>query len=59
MARIERRLEKIATQETKLHEKLAAAATEPERLMALDAELRALVSEREELEEAWLEQAVD
>ena len=59
MARIERRLEKIATQETKLHEELAAAATEPERLMALDAELRALVSEREELEEAWLEQAVD
>jgi ATP-binding cassette subfamily F protein uup len=59
VARIERRLEKIATQETKLHEKLAAAATEPERLMALDAELRALVSEREELEEAWLEQAVD
>jgi len=59
VARIERRLEKIATQETKLHEELAAAATEPERLMALDAELRALVSEREELEEAWLEQAVD
>ncbi|WP_433783554.1 ABC-F family ATP-binding cassette domain-containing protein [Actinomycetospora sp. CA-101289] len=59
VARIERRLEKIATQETKLHEKLAAAATEPERLMALDADLRALVSEREELEEAWLEQAVD
>jgi len=59
VARIERRLEKIATQETKLHEKLAAAATEPERLMALDAELRALVCEREELEEAWLEQAVD
>ncbi|MDF2979328.1 MAG: transporter ATP-binding protein [Actinomycetospora sp.] len=44
VARIERRLEKIATQETKLHEELAAAATEPERLMALDAQLRALVT---------------
>ena len=59
VARIERRLEKIATQETKLHEQLAAAATEPERLMALDAQLRALLGEREALEEAWLEQAVD
>ena len=59
VARIERRLEKIATQEAKLHEKLAAAATEPGRLQELDAELRALLSEREQLEEAWLENAVD
>ncbi|WP_345410416.1 ABC-F family ATP-binding cassette domain-containing protein [Actinomycetospora chlora] len=59
VARIERRLERIATEETKLHERLAAAATEPQRLLELDAELRALVSEREQLEEAWLENAVD
>ncbi|PVZ07969.1 ABC-F family ATP-binding cassette domain-containing protein [Actinomycetospora cinnamomea] len=59
VARIERRLERIATEETKLHEQLAAAATEPDRLLALDAELRALVSEREQLEEAWLEASVD
>ncbi|GAA4914397.1 ATP-binding cassette subfamily F protein uup [Actinomycetospora succinea] len=59
VARIERRLEKIATEETRLHEKLAAAATEPGRLQELDAELRALVSEREQLEESWLENAVD
>ncbi|MDD7940787.1 ABC-F family ATP-binding cassette domain-containing protein [Actinomycetospora lutea] len=59
VARIERRLERIATEETRLHEKLAAAATEPGRLLELDAELRALVSEREQLEEAWLENAVD
>ncbi len=58
-ARIERRLEKLATQETRLHEKLAAAATEPGRLQELDAELRALVGEREQLEEAWLENSVD
>jgi ATP-binding cassette subfamily F protein uup len=59
VARIERRLERLATEETKLHEQLAAAATEPDRLLALDAELRALVSEREQLEEAWLEASVD
>ncbi|MFC5141135.1 ABC-F family ATP-binding cassette domain-containing protein [Actinomycetospora rhizophila] len=59
VARIERRLEKIVTEEKKLHEKLAAAATEPGRLQELDAELRALLSEREQLEEAWLENAVD
>ncbi|GAA4865227.1 ABC-F family ATP-binding cassette domain-containing protein [Actinomycetospora straminea] len=59
VARIERRLERLATEETRLHEQLAAAATEPDRLLALDAELRALVSEREQLEEAWLENAVD
>jgi ATP-binding cassette subfamily F protein uup len=59
VTRIERRLERLATEETKLHEQLAAAATEPDRLLALDAELRALVSEREQLEEAWLEASVD
>jgi ABC transport system ATP-binding/permease protein len=59
VARIERRLERIATEETKLHEKLAAASTEPDRLLALDADLRALITEREQLEEAWLENAVD
>jgi len=59
VARIERRLEKIATEETRLHERLAQAATEPDRLLALDAELKALVSEREQLEEAWLDASVD
>jgi ATP-binding cassette subfamily F protein uup len=58
-ARIERRLEKIDAQEKKLHEKLAEAATEPGRLQELDGELRALVGEREQLEEAWLEANVD
>jgi ATP-binding cassette subfamily F protein uup len=58
-ARIERRLEKIDTQVKRLHEQLAEAATEPARLMALDADLRALVSERDQLEEAWLEASVD
>jgi ABC transport system ATP-binding/permease protein len=57
--RIERRIEKLDTREKQLHTALADAATEPGRLMELDAELRALVAEREGLEEAWLEASVD
>jgi ATP-binding cassette subfamily F protein uup len=57
--RIERRIEKLDTREKQLHTALADAATVPGRLMELDAELRALISEREELEEAWLEASVD
>jgi ATP-binding cassette subfamily F protein uup len=57
--RIERRIEKLDTREKQLHTALAEAATEPGRLLALDAELRALLSEREQLEEAWLEANVD
>jgi ATP-binding cassette subfamily F protein uup len=57
--RLERRLERLASRETELHTLLAGAATEPGRLMELDAELRALLAERDELEEAWLEASVD
>ena len=39
--RIERRIEKLDSREKQLHTALAEAATEPGRLMALDAELRA------------------
>ncbi|GEA89691.1 ABC-F family ATP-binding cassette domain-containing protein [Cellulomonas cellasea] len=55
--RIERRLAKITELEGKLHEKMAAQATDHQAVLALDAELRALATEREELEEAWLEAA--
>lgn len=55
--RIERRLAKITELEGKLHEKMAAQATDHQAVLALDAELRALAAEREELEEAWLEAA--
>ena len=57
--RLERRIEKLDTREKQLHTALADAATDPGRLMELDAELRALVSEREQLEEAWLEASVE
>ncbi|WP_028926830.1 ABC-F family ATP-binding cassette domain-containing protein [Pseudonocardia acaciae] len=52
--RLERRLEALATRETELHTALAEAATEPTRLLELDAELRALTAERAELEDRWL-----
>ncbi|ADG73775.1 ABC transporter related protein [Cellulomonas flavigena DSM 20109] len=55
--RIERRLERIAALESDLHDRMAAQATDHQAVLALDAELRALAAEREELEVAWLEAA--
>jgi ATPase subunit of ABC transporter with duplicated ATPase domains len=57
VARIERRLAKLADEETALHDELAAHATEHEKVLALDAKLRSLAAERDELEAAWLEAA--
>ncbi len=57
VARIERRLAKLAAEESALHDELAAHATEHERVLVLDAALRALAAERDELEAAWLEAA--
>jgi len=57
VARIERRLARIGDLETALHARLAEQATDHEAVQRLDAELRALAAEREELEEAWLEAA--
>jgi ATP-binding cassette subfamily F protein uup len=53
-ARLERRMEALAATEARLHEQLVQAATDPERLMALDRELKAVVAEREEVELEWL-----
>jgi ATP-binding cassette subfamily F protein uup len=57
LSRIERRTEKLRGEEEKLHARLADAATDHEKVLALDAELRALVAEREALEEQWLDLA--
>jgi ABC transport system ATP-binding/permease protein len=54
MTRIERQLEKLAVRERRLHEQLASAATDYVKTQELDAELRALQQERDELEESWL-----
>jgi ATP-binding cassette subfamily F protein uup len=55
--RLERALERLGEREAALHEEMAAAATDHERLHDLDAELRALGAEREALEAAWLDTA--
>jgi ATP-binding cassette subfamily F protein uup len=47
-------MEALATREKELHARLAEAATDPDRLLALDAELRAVVAEREQVELGWL-----
>ncbi len=52
--RVERRLGKIAELEARLHEKMAAQATDHQAVQQLDAELRALAEERDALEELWL-----
>ena len=54
LERIERRLERIARDEADVHAQMAAAATDHERVLALDVRLRELVAERDELEEQWL-----
>ncbi|HEY8373657.1 MAG TPA: ABC-F family ATP-binding cassette domain-containing protein [Pseudonocardiaceae bacterium] len=57
LARLERKLDKLSAREAELHEALAAAATDPDRLLELDAELRAVQAEKAEVEERWLELA--
>ena len=42
-----------------MHEQLAAAATDHERVLELDVRLRRLVAERDELEDRWLALAED
>jgi ABC transport system ATP-binding/permease protein len=53
-ARLERRMETLTGKEERLHAQLAAAATDPARLMELDRELKAVVAEREAVELDWL-----
>src|SRR3954463_1656075 len=56
-ARLERRLAKLDADEKALHEKLAAAATDYAKAAELDARLRALQVEKEQVEGDWLEAA--
>ncbi|WP_029289983.1 ABC-F family ATP-binding cassette domain-containing protein [Cellulomonas sp. HZM] len=57
IARVERRLSRIADQERDLHAKMADQATDHVAVAALDAQLRELATEKDELEAAWLEAA--
>ena len=54
LSRLERQVERLAARETGLHEAIAAHAADYEKLMELDAELKAVRGEREDLEAAWL-----
>jgi ATP-binding cassette subfamily F protein uup len=53
-ARLERRLAKLSADEEKLHAQLAAAATDHARVLALDAQLRELLAEKDRVETDWL-----
>jgi ATP-binding cassette subfamily F protein uup len=57
MARLERRLETLEKREAELHVALAEAATDAERLLALDAELRQVLADKDSAEQLWLEAA--
>ncbi|HET7328432.1 MAG TPA: ABC-F family ATP-binding cassette domain-containing protein, partial [Nocardioidaceae bacterium] len=54
LAKLERQLQKVSAREDRLHEQMAAAASDFERLAEIDVELRAVVAEKAEIEEAWL-----
>ncbi len=57
LSRLERAIAKLDERESKLHVQLADAATDPERLQKLDAELRQVVADKEAAEEQWMELA--
>ena len=57
LQRLERQLDRLTVRETELTELLAANATDYEKLTALGAELRAVQSEKSDLEDRWLAMA--
>ncbi|MGW6651564.1 glycerophosphodiester phosphodiesterase [Streptomyces sp. CB02130] len=59
LQKVERQLDKLSTREATLHKQIADNATDFEKVAKLDAELRELVTERDELEMRWLELAED
>ncbi|WP_405582487.1 ABC-F family ATP-binding cassette domain-containing protein [Streptomyces sp. NBC_01190] len=59
LQRIERQLDKMGDRESKLHGQIAEHATDFAKVATLDAELRTLREEREELEMRWLDLAED
>ncbi|HLT11188.1 MAG TPA: ATP-binding cassette domain-containing protein [Micromonosporaceae bacterium] len=54
LARLERQIARLQQREAQLHEELAAHATDHEKVVDLDAQLREVTAERERLEEEWL-----
>jgi ATP-binding cassette subfamily F protein uup len=54
LARLERRMETLGTRIKRLNEEMADAGADPDRLTELDAQVRAVRTEHDELEEEWL-----
>ncbi|MBF6287351.1 ABC-F family ATP-binding cassette domain-containing protein [Nocardia cyriacigeorgica] len=59
LAKLERTIDKLAEREQKLHAALADAATDPDKLVTLGAELKQVLADKEAAEERWLELADD
>ncbi|MEB8342156.1 ABC-F family ATP-binding cassette domain-containing protein [Streptomyces endophyticus] len=59
LQKVERQMDKISEKESKLHTQIADNATDFGKVAKLDAELRDLVAQREELELRWMELAED
>ncbi|MFK0044951.1 ABC-F family ATP-binding cassette domain-containing protein [Streptomyces sp. NPDC090741] len=57
LQKIERQLNKMSDRETNLHAQIAENATDFDKVAKLDAELRELIADRDELEMRWLELA--
>ncbi|GAB2972971.1 ATP-binding cassette domain-containing protein [Amycolatopsis acidiphila] len=55
LGRLERRLDQLTKRESELHEQLAANATNPDKLVELNAELKSVLAEKDEVEARWLE----
>lgn len=59
LQKIERQLNKLSDRESNLHAQIAENSTDYDKVAKLDAELRELLSERDDLEMRWLELAED
>jgi ABC transport system ATP-binding/permease protein len=57
LIRLERRIATLEKEEARLHEQLAAHATDHERVLELDTRLREVTAEKDGAESAWLELA--
>ncbi len=55
LSRLERKLDQLHAKEEKLHAALLAAATDPGKLIELNTELKAVETEKEDVEAQWLE----
>ncbi|TLG12134.1 ABC-F family ATP-binding cassette domain-containing protein [Nocardia cyriacigeorgica] len=59
LAKLERTIDKLAEREQKLHAALADAATDPDKLVSLGAELKQVLADKDAAEERWMELADD